>query len=114
MTALKLTKEPPVLEGTPSDPVRAATTFLAPSPNPAKNGVVFRFSLATRAPAKIVVFDVQGRRIATALDRTLEPGPHEVIWTRGDLRDSRAWSGVYFARFEAEGQRFIRRFVLVR
>jgi hypothetical protein len=86
----------------------------SPRPNPAREGVTFRFSVAHRQPAKLVVFDIQGRRIATLLDRVLEAGPHDLSWNRSDVRGNRAKNGIYFARFEANGRSFTSRFVLAR
>jgi len=109
-----LTAEPPALETAPTPEVRAVTMLLAPRPNPARSTVTFRFSLASRLPARLSVFDVQGRRVATPLNRILDPGPHQVIWNRADGKGNRVRSGIYFLHFDADGKSFTRRFALVR
>jgi hypothetical protein len=109
MGSTNLTADPPI-----ASDAEAITMLFAPTPNPARSSVTFRFSLAGRFPARLVVFDVQGRRVATLLDRTLEAGRHEVSWDGVDPGGNHAKSGIYFVRFETRGERFTRRFVLVR
>lgn len=93
---------------------RVRTEMLAPRPNPASSAVTFRFTLATRQRARLAVFDIQGRRVAAPIDRTLDPGPHDVAWNRRDAHGGLAPNGVYFVRFDAEGIRSSKRFVLTR
>jgi hypothetical protein len=107
--SLRLTAAPPVLDAPP-----ARTELLAPRPNPAAGAVTFRFTLATRQRARLTVFDIQGRRVATPMDRSLEPGPHEVVWDRRSARGALAANGVYFVRFDADDRRSSKRFVLSR
>jgi hypothetical protein len=108
--------EPPILPGPEVEPVaqRFITELLAPRPNPARGAIVFRFGLASRQTARMMVFDVSGRRVATPLDRALEAGNHQVTWNRRDHRNNPVGSGVYFLRFQAGGRQFTRRFVLIR
>jgi len=96
------------------EPLPAITWMWGPRPNPARQGVTFRFSVSHRLPAHLVVFDVQGRKVATLVDRAVDPGPHEFTWDRSDSRGNHSKSGIYFARFEADGLSFTKRFVLVR
>jgi hypothetical protein len=110
-SALVLAAKPPVVGEAPAP---AITMLFAPRPNPARGNVTFHFSLSGRLAARLVVFDVQGRRVATPLDRVLDPGPHDVTWNRSDARGNNAKSGIYFVRFDAENRQFTRRFVLVR
>ena len=43
-------------------------------------------------PVSVEIFDMQGRRVATLLERLLPPGPHRVSWRPNDS------SGLYFAK----------------
>jgi hypothetical protein len=92
----------------------AVTMLWDPRPNPAREGVTLRFSVSRRAPARLDIFDVQGRRVATLVNGVLEPGPRELSWDRVDLSGNRAKGGVYFVRFEAEGRRFTYRLAMLR
>ncbi|HET9216479.1 MAG TPA: T9SS type A sorting domain-containing protein [Terriglobia bacterium] len=92
----------------------AITMMWDPRPNPARQGVTFRFSLSHRLPAKLVLFDVQGRRVKTLINRVLDAGPQDFTWDRTDSKGNHSKSGMYFARFEADNKSFTKRFVLIR
>lgn len=65
-------------------------------PNPFNPSTSIAFDVAERAFVSVRIFDVQGHRVATLLDRTEEPGRYTLFW------DSRKVpSGTYFCRFEA-------------
>jgi hypothetical protein len=100
---------PPVLDAE----LIAQTILLAPSPNPARSRIVFRFSLASRQQARLTVFDLMGRRLAQLVDGLMDAGPHTFVWNRSDAHGRAVADGVYFLRFDADGKRMTRRFVLV-
>ncbi|HET7226213.1 MAG TPA: hypothetical protein VFK69_10930 [Candidatus Eisenbacteria bacterium] len=86
--------------GIPPVPVLelASATGVAP--------VRLRFSLPESAPARIDVFDLQGRHARTLLDARVEPGYHEVAW---DAAPRHAAPGLYFARLtSARGAAVVR------
>ncbi len=91
----------------------AITMMWNPKPNPAQHGVTFRFSLSRRLPSKLVVYDVQGRRVKTLVNGVVDAGPQEFRWERADFGGNLSKSGVYFARFEADNKIFTKRFVLL-
>jgi hypothetical protein len=102
-----------LLGATAAPPVAATTTraglWRSIAPNPAAGAATFGFALPKRAPARLRVYDVTGRLLATLADGTLEAGEHRVRWdTRG------AAPGVYVAAIETMGRVETRRFVLVR
>ena len=53
---------------------------------------------------RIDVFDVQGRRVRTLLDRTMTRGTHIVGWDSRDDRGRLVAAGAYFARLTVDGQ----------
>jgi probable HAF family extracellular repeat protein len=87
-----------------------ATSGLRVSPNPAKGDLVMQFALGQPGAARLSVFDVAGRRLATVFEGQLAAGPHAVPWRSDDVRAS----GVYYARLETAGKLRVERFVLVR
>ncbi|HET7498825.1 MAG TPA: hypothetical protein VFM00_11035, partial [Candidatus Eisenbacteria bacterium] len=95
---------------TPAPPFSLA----APAPNPVRDEAAFRFGLPLAARVRLDLFDIRGRRVATALDAQLPAGRHEAVWRRTDARGRRVASGVYVARLEALGEVRIRKLVLVR
>ena len=67
---------------------------------------------ATRAD--LLVYDISGLRVASLLQGTaVASGYHTLRWSPLETK-TLPGSGVYFVRFRADGQTFVRRFVLLR
>jgi len=81
-------------------------------PHPIRTATTLRFALPAQSPVRLEIYDVLGRRVATLVDGMRPAGVHTVQWAPG--REGALASGLYFARFEAEGVRDIQRLVLVR
>jgi len=64
--------------------------------------------------ARMTVYDVGGRRVATIFDGVLSAGPHVVSWDGRDSGGRAASSGVYLCRLEACGTVLTRKMVLLR
>lgn len=58
---------------------------------------------------RLEIFDTAGRRVAMLVDQERPAGEHSVVWQPQGLA-----SGVYFARFSAEGRGETRRLVLLK
>ena len=56
-----------------------------------------RFAMKADGVARLEVFDIAGRRLATLLDGPRKTGEHEVAWD-GKTSSGRAPAGLYFAR----------------
>jgi hypothetical protein len=80
-----------------------AFAFSPPFPNPVRGGRGTSFDLRVPATvhARVDVYDVTGRRVATLLDDTLAQGAHRVAWSGADARGQRSASGVYFVQVQA-------------
>lgn len=93
------------------DPPSAPLAFaLAQSiPNPTRSRAIIRFTLPQAMPVSLSVYDLQGRRVATLLDRTFqEAGRHDVLVT------SDRWKpGVYLYRLVAGGRSATRKLVVL-
>ena len=75
-----------------------------------KTAVEFRFALPRRGPVTFELFDVAGRRVRILARSVFDPGWHTLTWD-GSTGRGRAGAGLYFARFRAEGQSFVRRLI---
>jgi hypothetical protein len=78
---------------------------LAPSyPNPFNNAMTVVFGMPKAGPAKLGVFDIQGRTVRHLLDGTAKAGWTRTIWNgRGD--DGLALApGMYVIRLSADGR----------
>jgi hypothetical protein len=78
-------------------------------PNPFNGSTRFRFALPAAGPARLEVFDVLGRSVATLVDGPVEAGTHTASFEAGTFA-----SGVYFARLTAGGISFTRSLVLMK
>jgi hypothetical protein len=100
--------------GTPeTGPV--AGRLLAPNPFSAGQGisVVMPASPAGPAGARLDVFDVSGRRVATLWNGPLAPGAHRFEWDGLGPEGRPAGAGVYLVRFETGGMPSVRKIILI-
>jgi flagellar hook assembly protein FlgD len=62
-----------------------------------------RYTVATQSHVSLRVFDLAGRVVRTLLDREARPGEYRITWDGTTDAGTRAATGVYFVRMEAEG-----------
>jgi len=60
------------------------------------------------------VYDVQGALVQELANGTFEPGWHHVKWEGAGANGAPAKPGVYFVRANANGERLLKRFVLLK
>jgi hypothetical protein len=82
---------------------------LAVAPNPFNPATTFSFALSANTDARLEVFDVLGRRVATLHDGPLPAGEHSVVWDAGGCA-----SGLYVARLTTGMESATTRAVLLR
>ncbi|MBI5709508.1 MAG: PQQ-binding-like beta-propeller repeat protein [Candidatus Eisenbacteria bacterium] len=93
----------------PTPPAPAALALAQSAPNPARTTAIIHFALPAAGPVTLEVFDVQGRRVATLLDRQVHTaGGHDVL-----VRADQWGSGAYFYRLEAAGRSATRKMIVV-
>jgi hypothetical protein len=81
-----------------------ATRLYAPVPNPLTHASYIRFDLARRAPVRLEVFDLSGRRVSMLASREFEPGRYGLHWDgRGPA--GALGPGLYFVRLTGVGFR---------
>jgi len=61
----------------------------------------FSFALDFAAKVTIDLFDLQGRRMANLIDRTLPPGQHSVSWAGASGQGATLSPGIYYAKLSA-------------
>jgi beta-lactamase superfamily II metal-dependent hydrolase len=86
----------------------AAPTFarlaLSAGPNPTRGALHFALTLGEEADARLDVFDVSGRLVATPMAGRFSAGERSLDWDATDAGGARLATGVYFARLEALGR----------
>jgi hypothetical protein len=80
--------------------IRYANAFRQNFPNPFGAWTVLAFSVAEESSVEMVIFNVQGRRVATVTDGILSPGRYEARWDGRDGLGRFVAAGVYFARLQ--------------
>lgn len=70
----------------------------APFPNPARGPVRIRYGVGAESQVSMVVYDMNGRRVATLVQGTMKPGDYTVVWRS-------APAGVYVIRYQAGSYR---------
>jgi len=85
------------------------TAFSQNHPNPFNPVTTIKFSLPEPGRVELLVFDLQGRRVATLADGELGAGDHQITWDASDQA-----SGVYFYRLTAGDVRETRRMILLK
>lgn len=82
---------------------RAAHMLEGNTPNPVRSRTAIHFTLPATmppSPVRLVLYDAAGRSVATLLDRTLEPGAHQVDLDLATLPTADIRSGNYYYRLE--------------
>jgi flagellar hook assembly protein FlgD len=60
------------------------------------------------------VYDTRGRRVRSLADRTFSPGLASLVWDGRDDQGHAVGAGVYFIGVESEGQRWMKKAVVLR
>ncbi|MFN2369704.1 MAG: FG-GAP-like repeat-containing protein [Candidatus Krumholzibacteriia bacterium] len=84
------------------------------SPTPFNPRTTIAFALPADGHARLAVFDLAGRRVATLVDRTLAAGTHTVVWDGRNEQGAEVGSGVYLYTLQAAGQVAAKRLTLIR
>lgn len=92
----------------------SSEVWLGPAtPNPAKSGAQFKFSLPRDSRVTLILFDQQGRKVRELAGGVISAGEHAVAWDGRDGSGRRVPSGLYFCRLEVEGRALIRRLAAI-
>ena len=82
---------------------------LSAYPNPFNPTTTIQYELPASGHVKLVVFDVQGRQVATLVDESQSPGRYDVRFDASQLS-----SGTYVYRLESGGRVLTNTFLLVK
>jgi hypothetical protein len=102
-------------EGTASPPPPAPGLELNLAPNPFNPSCQITFSASTPGPARLEVFDLAGRHLATPWQGTLDAGSTSFSWQAAAADGRPLASGVYLFRLtDAAGRSLTRRGILLK
>ncbi len=80
-----------------------ATRLYQNTPNPFNPRTSIRFSLAANGPAELTIYDVNGRKVKSLVNGTLNAGEHNQIWDGTDDAGHRVGAGIYWSQLTAGG-----------
>jgi len=83
-------------------------------PNPFNPMTKIHFRLPEEQPVRLTVIALDGRRIATLIQRSMPAGAHEVTWSGRDDSGRPVASGTYFYRIDAGPYSQTRKMTMVR
>ena len=78
-------------------------------PNPFNPSTTLVYSLEKPGHARLEVFDISGRRVATLVDEDTSAGRHEIMWRPAELA-----SGIYFSRLTVGAESDTKRVTLLK
>ncbi|HBC46958.1 MAG TPA: hypothetical protein DCZ43_07925 [candidate division Zixibacteria bacterium] len=88
--------------------------LLSNYPNPFNPQTTISFSLAKAGRARLAIYDISGRLVATLLDSYLESGSRSIIWNAADRAGKTLSSGIFFARLEDANSSNNRRLIFLK
>jgi hypothetical protein len=74
-------------------------------PNPFNPSTKIEFSVPKEAPVSVRIFDIQGKHVATLIDKSMSAGVYRVAWNGKSDRGGDLGSGVYFAQIQSGASR---------
>ena len=83
-------------------------------PNPFNPVTRIRFDIPERSRIRLSIYNVNGQRVTTLIDKEMEAGSREVIWNGVDDTGRNVGSGVYFYRLVAPQFSTSRKMILLR
>ncbi len=78
-------------------------------PNPTRGKLAVAFSVAREGGVRLIITDVQGRRVSTLADGSLRAGRHRAQWNGLTESGSKAPAGIYFVVYDVVGRRTTKR-----
>jgi len=88
--------------------------LLPNAPNPFNPRTTIRFEMPARGKAALRVYDLSGRLVKTLVSGEIPAGYHSAVWEGDDDRGRNVASGVYLYELRAEGQRLVKKMLLVK
>ncbi len=83
-------------------------------PNPFNPSTTISFTVATRGPVELSVFDLLGRRVRILSEGPRSAGQHTVVWDGTDEKGRAVGSGIYVYRLRIADFVQTRKMVLVK
>jgi VCBS repeat protein len=101
----------PTVSAVGGDAPKPPAAHLSARPNPAAGSTTFAFYAPQTTHARLEIFDVAGRLVATPLDMQVSGGPVSIAWNGLGHDGARVPSSVYIARLNLAGRETLSKFI---
>lgn len=95
-------------------PSSVPTSLDVAFPNPFNSSTTVSYSLESRGPVRLVVYNVLGQPVRTLVDATQFAGSYQVAWDSLDDRGAPVASGVYLARLTHKGSQLVQQLLYLK
>ncbi len=83
-------------------------------PNPFNASTKISFALDRSGDARLVIYDLLGRKVKTLVSSYMEAGSHEIVWNGTDDTGDDVSSGIYMYKLESGDKIQVKRMTLLR
>jgi len=83
-------------------------------PNPFNSETIIEFALPQSGVARLEIFDILGKHVATLVNESFAPGSYRANWNGRTEWGNTASSGIYFYRLSSASGVLVRKLILVR
>jgi hypothetical protein len=95
--------KPQFAEGTREQGLPPEKYSVAAYPNPFNPTTLISYSIPKDGIVSLVIYDVQGRRVASLVERYQEAGYYSTTWNGNNSFGTEVSNGLYFARLRVQG-----------
>lgn len=88
---------------------KGTISFFSNFPNPFRTSTKINFTIKGNSFIKISVYDIQGKKVATLINKELHSGDHEINWMAEGIS-----SGIYICKLQVGDRYRIRKIILLR
>lgn len=83
-------------------------------PNPFNPSTTIRYAIPEAAEVSLIIYDLQGRKIAELVNNRLNPGTYEAVWNGRNENGLLSASGIYIYTLQAGNIRVFNKMILLR
>ena len=83
-------------------------------PNPFNPSTTIEFALGKSGPAKLGIYNLDGKLVRELVSANLEVGSHQYVWNGNDSNGGPVASGVYLYRLVTQDETLTKRMMLLK
>jgi len=88
--------------------------FLKNYPNPFNPTTNIQFDLTQAGKTKVEIYNIKGQKVETLLEKELDAGIHNLVWSGKDDNEKRVPSGVYLYKVSVNGEQKFNKMIMLK